>query len=105
MDKKEIVEMCHVIFTSCINSEISNTTITKMVNFAKTGALPFKANSIDGVVYDSSTYDLGVIDLGEYMIYDSLRTCRDDDEEIVMTRYLRFTKGEGENIRELDVEL
>jgi hypothetical protein len=102
--EQELTEMCRVIFTAPINSEISNTTITKMVNFAKTGALPFKANAIDDVVYDNMNYDLGVIDLGEYMIYDSLKTGKVDGE-IVMTRYLRFTKGEGENIQELDIEL
>lgn len=100
----QIFQMCHVIFTTCVNSEISNTTITKMVNFAKNGKIPFKANAIDSIVYDNSNYDLGVIDLGEYTIYDSLKT-GEVDGEIVMTRYLRLTKGEGENMRELDIEL
>ena len=106
MDKKEMVEMCRVIFTSAFNSKINTTTLAKMANFAKSGVLPFKANSIDDDVYDNSIYDLGVIDLGEYMIYDSLITDKGkDDGDIVMTRFLRFTKGSGENIRELMVEL
>ena len=106
MDKKEIVEMCRVIFTTAFNSEINTTMMTKMANFAKTGALPFKANSIDGDVYGGVIYDLGVIELGEYMIYDSLITNKGkDDGDIVMTRFLRFTKGSGENIRELMIEL
>ena len=104
MDKKVITETCRIIFTSSVNSEISNTAVAKMVNFAKNGKIPFKANAIDSIVYDNSNYDLGVIDLGEYTIYDSLKT-GEVDGEIVMTRYLRLTKGEGENMRELDIEL
>ena len=102
---KELTEICRVIF-SCINSEISTSTIENMVEFAKNGKIPFKVNAIDDVVYDNSNYDLSVIDLGEYMIYDSLKTGKGkDDGDIVMTRYLRLTKGEGENIRELVIEL
>lgn len=104
MELKEIVEMCRVIFTSVVNSEISHTTITKMVEFAMNGKIPFKRNSIDDVVYDDSNYDLGILDLGEFKIYDSLTT-RKVGDNIGMTRYLRFTKGEGENMRELCIEL
>ena len=96
--------MCHVIFTTCVNSEISNTTVAKMVNFAKNGKIPFKANAIDSIVYDNSNYDLGMLELGEFKIYDSLKTGRDGDD-IRMTRYLRLTRGSGENMRELDIEL
>ena len=100
----QIFQMCRVIFASSVNSEISNTTVAKMVNFAKNGKIPFKANAIDSIVYDNSNYDLGMLELGEFKIYDSLKTGKVDGE-IVMTRYLRLTKGEGENMRELDIEL
>ena len=100
----QIFQMCHVIFTTCVNSEISNTTITKMVNFAKNGKIPFKANAIDDVIYSDSIYDLGILDLGEFKIYDSLATGKVKDS-IRMIRYLRLTKGEGENMRELCIKL
>ena len=104
MELKEIVEMCYIIFNSSVNSEISNTTLERMVEFAKNGKIPFKAFAIDDVVYDNTNYDLGAIYLGEYTIYDSLKTGKVDGE-IVMTRYLRFTRGSGENEQELDIEL
>ena len=105
MELREIVEMCYIIFNSAINSEISNVMIEKMVKFAKNGEIPFKAKSIiDELVYDNSNYDLGVLHLGEYTIYDSLKTGRDGDG-ISMTRFIRLTKGVGENERELDIEL
>ena len=100
----QIFQMCHVIFTTCVNSEISNTTITKMVNFAKNGEIPFKVNAVDVVVYDNSMYDMGILEVGEFKIYDSLKTGRDGDS-IRMTRFLRLTKGVGEDERELDIEL
>ena len=100
----QIFQMCRTIFTSSVNSEISNTTITKMVNFAKNGKIPFKVNAVDVVVYDNSMYDLGILEVGEFKIYDSLKTGRDGDS-IRMTRFLRLTKGVGEDERELDIEL
>ena len=100
---KELTEMCRVIF-SCINSERSNATIENMVEFAENGKIPFKANAIDDVVYGDSIYDLGILDLGEFKIYDSLVTGKVKDS-IRMTRYLRLTKGEGENMRELCIKL
>jgi hypothetical protein len=75
-----------------------------MVKFAKNGEIPFKAKAINDYVYDNSNYDLGVLHLGEYTIYDSLKTGRVGDD-IVMTRYLRFTKGEGEDMMEIGIEL
>lgn len=104
MELREIVEMCYIIFNSSVNSEISNIMIEKMVNFAKNGKIPFKAFVINDIVYDNSNYDLGVLHLGEYTIYDSLKTGRDGDG-ISMTRFIRLTKGVGENERELDIEL
>ena len=96
--------MCRVIFTHAVNSEISTTMMTKMVNFAKNGKIPFKAKPINDYIFDNSNYDLGVLELGEFKIYDSLTTGRDGDD-IRMTRYLRLTRGSGENMRELDIEL
>ena len=104
MDKKELTDTCRVIFNSSVNSEISNTMITKMVNFVKNGEIPFKAKPINDYVYDTSSYDLGVLELGEFKIYDSLKTGRDGDD-IRMTRFIRLTKGVGEDERELDIEL
>ena len=101
---REFAEMCRVIFTSSVNSEISNTMISRMVEFALNGKIPFKANAIDDIVYNNSNYDLGVVDLGEFTIYDSLKTGKVDGE-IVMTRFLRLTRGSGENEQELDIEL
>ena len=104
MDKKELTEMCRTIFTSSVNSATFNTTITEMVNLTKNGEIPFKAKPINDFVFDNSNYVLGVIDLGEYMIYDSLKTGKVGDS-IGRTRYLRLTRGSGENMRELDIEL
>lgn len=101
---KELTEMCRVIF-SCINSERSNAMIEKMVNFAKNGKIPFKVNVTNDIIYGSSNYDLGILDLGEFKIYDSLETREFEDGSIGMTRYLRLTKGSGENERELIIEL
>lgn len=101
---KELTEMCRVIF-SCINSEISNATIENMVKFAMNGKIPFKVNVTNDIIYGSSNYDLGILDLGEFKIYDSLVTRKVGDGSIGMTRYLRLTKGEGENMRELCIEL
>ena len=100
----QIFQMCHVIFASSVNSEISNTMISRMVNFAKNGEIPFKANVINDIVYDNSNYDLGMLELGEFKIYDSLKTGKVGDS-IGMTRYLRLTRGSGENMRELCIEL
>ena len=107
MELNEIVEMCRVIFATPYNTSKSFTLIDNMVNFAKNGKIPFKVKPIiDEDVFDNSKYDLGVVDLGEYMIYDSLITGRGKDVgDIVMKRYLRLTKGSGENERELIVEL
>lgn len=99
----QIFQMCHVIFTHAVNSEISTTMVTKMVEFAENGKIPFKVNAVDVVVYDNSMYDLGILDLGEFKIYDSLKTGRDGDS-IRMTRFLRLTKGVGEDEREIDIE-
>jgi len=104
MELKEITEICRVIFTSSVNSEISNAMFDILTRSARNGRLPFKVFAIDEVVYDNFNYDLGVIDLGEFKIYDSLKTGKVDGE-IVMTRYLRFTKGEGEDMMEIGIEL
>ena len=96
--------MCRTIFTTCVNSEINNTTITTLVNFAKNGKIPFKAKPINDYVFDSSNYDLGVLELGEFKIYDSLKTGR-GGVDIRMTWFIRLTKGVGEDERELDIEL
>ena len=104
MDKKEIVEMCRVIFTHAVNSEISTTMVTKMVEFAKNGKIPFKALPQNEDLLDNMIDELGVLELEEFKIYNSISfSCLDG--EIEKTRYLRLTKGEGENMRELCIEL
>lgn len=106
MDKRELlVKLCEDIFEAAVCSEKSNALIDLMVRYVKNGEIPFRAKSIiDEFVYDDSNYDLGVLHLGEYTIYDSLKTGRDGDG-ISMTRFIRLTKGVGENERELDIEL
>ena len=107
MDKKELlIKLCQDIFAGPVGSEKSNALIDLMVRYVENGEIPFKVNAVDVVVYDNSMYDLGVADLGEYMIYDSLKTGKGkDDGQIVMTRFIRLTKGVGENMRELCIEL
>lgn len=104
MDKKELlIKLCQDIFAGPVGSEKSNALIDLMVRYVENGEIPFKVNAVDVVVYDNSMYDLGMLDLGEFKIYDSLKTGRDGDS-IRMTRFLRLTKGVGEDEREIDIE-
>ena len=105
MELNEIVEMCRVIFATPYNTSKSFALVENMVNFAKNGKIPFKVNVTNDIIYGSSNYDLGILDLGEFKIYDSLVTREFEDGSIGMTRYLRLTKGSGENERELVIEL